>query len=215
MGSKYSASCGGKAMAIIAKKKAIDGYYKSPNICKQCGKIIPVIKKASQTRHKKFCNHKCAAVYSNMHRMRKPPEPSKCIHCNIEIPRTIYSNGRVSPKRKVCDPCIVKSKTRVRNPVAKAESWGDHTTKGEIFAAKKGYTPARALFQRHARRRFLRANIPMVCRRCGYDKYVEVSHIIPVAKFNGSATLGEINNINNLEPLCPNCHWEKDNIDAR
>lgn len=48
--------------------------------------------------------------------------------------------------------------------------------------------------------------------KCGYDKHVEVCHIKAIKDFDIDAPINEINSIDNLELLCPNCHWEKDNL---
>ncbi|MGB3945746.1 MAG: HNH endonuclease [Candidatus Saccharimonadales bacterium] len=49
------------------------------------------------------------------------------------------------------------------------------------------------------------------CDVCGYDKHVEVAHIVDVASFPDSATIREINSRENVRGLCPNHHWELDN----
>jgi 5-methylcytosine-specific restriction endonuclease McrA len=46
------------------------------------------------------------------------------------------------------------------------------------------------------------------CIKCGYDKYLIVHHIKPVFEFDDDSTIGEINHIENLAILCPNCHAE-------
>ncbi len=48
------------------------------------------------------------------------------------------------------------------------------------------------------------------CANCGYDKHVELAHIKPLFSFPESATIGEVNDPNNIIQLCPNCHWEFD-----
>lgn len=48
------------------------------------------------------------------------------------------------------------------------------------------------------------------CAECGYDFHTAVCHVIPVAAFPDTATLGEINSEDNLVNLCPNHHWEFD-----
>lgn len=49
------------------------------------------------------------------------------------------------------------------------------------------------------------------CKICGYDKHFEVCHIKPVASFPKDTLITVVNDISNLIPLCPNCHWELDN----
>jgi len=50
------------------------------------------------------------------------------------------------------------------------------------------------------------------CAQCGYDKHVEVCHIKPIQSFPSQTAIDIINHISNLIVLCPNCHWEFDNI---
>jgi 5-methylcytosine-specific restriction endonuclease McrA len=48
------------------------------------------------------------------------------------------------------------------------------------------------------------------CANCAYEKHVEIAHIKPISEFDPSAKIREVNDIDNLIPLCPNCHWEFD-----
>jgi hypothetical protein len=57
------------------------------------------------------------------------------------------------------------------------------------------------------------ASLP--CAHCGYAKHVELAHIRAVADFPDTATLGEVNAPDNVLPLCPNCHWEFDNLERK
>lgn len=50
------------------------------------------------------------------------------------------------------------------------------------------------------------------CSKCGYDKHVELAHIQPVTSFPDTALISEVNSESNIIPLCPNCHWEFDNL---
>lgn len=61
-----------------------------------------------------------------------------------------------------------------------------------------------------ARKKYLNSGMPQKCRICGYDIHIEVSHIKAVKDFELTATVSEVNNINNLQALCRNCHWEFD-----
>lgn len=65
MVNKNIQSLGGKATAIIFRKRAIDNYYSNPNKCKYCSETIhPKDKqKISEVRKKSFCNHYCSASY--------------------------------------------------------------------------------------------------------------------------------------------------------
>ena len=49
-----------------------------------------------------------------------------------------------------------------------------------------------------------------ICENCGYDKYVECCHKKAISAFSKEALINEVNHIDNLIYLCPNCHWEFD-----
>lgn len=51
------------------------------------------------------------------------------------------------------------------------------------------------------------------CINCGYSKHIEVCHKKPISSFNETSMVSEVNHIDNLIPLCPNCHWEFDKGD--
>lgn len=63
---------GGAATAIKLRRQAVDAYYANPNICAQCGKVIEVCKRVSETRKRKFCTMQCAAIFNNSLRPKKP-----------------------------------------------------------------------------------------------------------------------------------------------
>jgi 5-methylcytosine-specific restriction endonuclease McrA len=48
------------------------------------------------------------------------------------------------------------------------------------------------------------------CQNCGYSKHVEVCHIKPIHSFSDDTLIDDINRLDNLLFLCPNCHWEFD-----
>lgn len=50
------------------------------------------------------------------------------------------------------------------------------------------------------------------CCKCGYDKHFEVAHIRAISDFPEDTLLTIVNDPSNLMPLCPNCHWEFDNL---
>ena len=84
-------------------------------------------------------------------------------------------------------------------------------TKGEIFSNRKNWQSARSGIRNIAQKIYMKNNLNPQCYICGYNKHVEVCHIKPVSEFNDSITIQEINSLDNLVGLCPNCHWEFDN----
>jgi hypothetical protein len=83
-------SAGGKATAIVSRKRALERYYTNPNRCKYCNEIIEVLDKylPSYVRTKKFCNHSCAAKYNNppkkiKHPLKRGPKKSSFYESKI------------------------------------------------------------------------------------------------------------------------------------
>lgn len=50
------------------------------------------------------------------------------------------------------------------------------------------------------------------CSKCNYNKHVETCHIKSISSFLLETPISVINSEENLILLCPNCHWEKDNL---
>lgn len=84
-------------------------------------------------------------------------------------------------------------------------------TKGELFEKRKNWQSARSSIQKNARSIYFDNTVSPKCEICGYMHHVEVAHIKPVSEFPDTATIREINCIDNLIGLCPNHHWEYDN----
>lgn len=84
-------------------------------------------------------------------------------------------------------------------------------TKGEMLSDRKNYQSYRSSVRRLAEKIYIDSGQKKVCAICGYDKHVEIAHIKAVSDFDDSATIAEINSIDNLIALCPNHHWEYDN----
>lgn len=78
---------------------------------------------------------------------------------------------------------------------------------------RNGYTTLEfhAKIRGLARVKIQRSDMPYCCKACGYSLHVECCHIKPIADFDSSATLSEVNDLSNLVYLCPNHHWEFDN----
>lgn len=192
---KEVASLGGKARALKVvprlKKETIEKYYKNPNICKYCGKIIEIKdgQRATDVRIKKFCNQYCASKFNN----KDKKIITRCLVCGKQI----------GNKSKHCN------KHKKKTQKSFIEIW-NNVTKKELSIKRLDYQSRRSTIQRHARKVFKQSGKPMVCVNCGYDKFVDVSHLKSVSSFDNEATFSEINNINNLIALCPNCHWEFD-----
>ena len=51
----------------------------------------------------------------------------------------------------------------------------------------------------------------MQCAVCGYDAYVEICHLTPIADYDSDDLVVTINALSNLVALCPTHHKEHDN----
>jgi hypothetical protein len=67
MNTSNLSSAGGKATAIILRKKALEKYYEDPIFCKNCNEVIQVREneKVSTIRKRKFCSSSCSASFNN------------------------------------------------------------------------------------------------------------------------------------------------------
>lgn len=83
-------------------------------------------------------------------------------------------------------------------------------TKEELLNDSKNYQSYRSTIRKIAANVYKYSGKPFCCVKCGYSKHVEIAHIKAVSYFGNSATIAEINSIDNLVALCPNHHWEYD-----
>lgn len=177
-------------MALRQRTKAIQKYMKNPSICKQCGLTISIKDndKVCEVKKKQFCSCRCSVIYNN----RKRPRKYLCKLCRKPI-----GKGQTM----MCRQCWHKD----------AATRASDITKGELKIQRCGYQSYRSTIRKHAQTIYTLSGLPQKCQVCGYEKHIEIAHKKSVSSFPDSATLGEINHIDNLSPLCPNHHWEHDN----
>jgi 5-methylcytosine-specific restriction endonuclease McrA len=140
-----------------------------------------------ETANPKYCSRSCAAQSTNRLYPKRKKRRYYCQTCGIKVP----------PRRKYCDSC---------NP---------HNVDWDMVSLsdlqdKRGYQ-INSRVRELARRAYLASGRPQRCAVCDYDKHVDVCHIKPISSFPLTSTIGEINSLQNLIALCPNCHWELDN----
>ena len=157
------------------------------NKCLTCNK---------QTKNPKFCSRSCAAVTNNKLVPKRKPE-GKCKMCN-----KIITSGR-----SYCSECwntndflsIIKNKDKSI----------EHHAKVILNRAKLQNWHRRVRIT--GRIKYLKLHPNPKCERCGYDKYIEVCHIIGLKEFEKeNINYKIVNDILNLVGLCRNCHWEFD-----
>jgi 5-methylcytosine-specific restriction endonuclease McrA len=139
-----------------------------------------------KTHNPKFCSKTCAAKLNNrLFPKRKPG--GRCSVC-----------GRAIALRSKYCSAHKPNKPRDRSLPISA-----------LYQAAKHPMYRLARIRDDARQQYHAAR-PYRCIHCGYDKYIEVCHRRPLASFPEDTPLGEVNSLDNLVGLCPNCHWEFD-----
>lgn len=185
--------------------QAIEKYLANPKRCKLCGE--PMVfdaeeffndkKKTIRTfKRRLFCNSSCAAKYNNRSKV-KEGSVTDCLYCGNLFHKAYKT-------QKFCNrTCCGKYAKEVKF------SFIEGLTKGQI---KERYSPqtARSTITRHANKVFDVSGRDRVCEICGYDKAINICHIKPVKDFEDEDYLIDINSIDNLKALCPNCHWDFD-----
>ena len=188
---------GGVATGIQSRQHVLDKYYKNPNKCKECGKIIEVKngQQVSEARKKQFCNHICAGKHN---------------YKNLNLP----FSRRISTKiKKYCQKCHIEIFGKPQHCRDCTKSIRFETlTKGDLFKTRKNWQCARSMIQKNARKDFSKSGKPAICevKWCNYALFIEVCHKKPVSEFDDNTLIKDINAIENLSSLCRNHHWEAD-----
>lgn len=139
-----------------------------------------------QTTNPKFCSRGCSAIHNNKAFPKRKVE-GNCHICKIPISRS----------NKYCTKCRPSQSLDLTKI-----TYGEMTTKRKYQKNSRIRNLARYLYRKSSREKY--------CVRCGYDKHYEVCHIKGVSSHDETCLLSEINNLENLIALCPNCHWELD-----
>lgn len=139
------------------------------------------------TTNPRFCGSSCAASYNNKKVPKRKRRICYCKYCNTVIPY----------RRTVCNSC---------NP--NVVDW-EKITVGDARYKRKYQKHSR--FRDLARRLYFSSGRSNSCANCGYAVHIQVCHIKPVHSFPDTDFVSDINSLDNLVGLCPNCHWELDN----
>lgn len=139
------------------------------------------------TNNPNYCSRKCASKINN--KTPKKKRKNKCVVCSTPI----------LSSRKYCENCTPQHFKWLKLTLGDIKKYCKHTH--ETHAKVRGW----------GRRNYKNSLKPKKCCNCGYSKHFHICHIKPVSSFEDHNTMEEINNLNNLVALCPNCHWELDN----
>lgn len=143
-----------------------------------------------ETKNPKYCSRSCAVTVNNKGSVKRK-RTKKCFYCNNKI----LSN------RKYCPECIAKNYHN--------ESIDRNITLGELKIIKSGW---REIIRGISKSIYIKSNMPKLCTNCGYNKHYEVCHIKAISSFSNDTKIKDIFCLENLVALCPNCHWEFDNL---
>lgn len=151
--------------------------------------------------------------------IREAYEPKLCSYCNNPIDPVPGVPLGLTRAKKFCNRSCAASYNgarypkRIPKPKAPDRVFGEAMkiiTKEELFENSGTWARARASIQSNARKVWRWDGRLFACSVCSYANHAEICHIRAVSDFEGSATIGEINALNNLVALCPNHHWELD-----
>lgn len=178
-------------------------YYSDPSVCKNCGRAIQVFPndKPSEVRDRSYCTRRECKKESQRNQGRgKSEKYKKCKQCGKKFKVSRRKDGSLSKSKMCSDWCRFESRRKI-----------GEVTVGELLKRSDSYTSARSIIQGDAKRVFEKSKKQSSCLECGYNKKIEVCHIHPVADFSREALIKEVNDPENLIPLCRNHHWEFDN----
>lgn len=164
--------------------------------CNRCGIVLEKNHWSINKNKPCYCSRKCSNIKTNSRWDNYTPKNQRgiCSECG--------NKRDVRNKTELCQKCLNKKRKIQVLETTIGELRKKHKLKfGKWYSAE---------IRNHCRNHNLNLT-KLPCQKCGYDKHVELCHIIPVNNFDDSSTIGEINNPNNLVVLCPNHHWEFDN----
>ena len=187
--------CAGKDQGAEKLSKRVTNL-----VCKYCNTPIKPRSKSNITENT-FCNHSCAAKYSNLVRS-KPKNILSCLHCSKETGKIIRKHVLL------CSLCSAKYSLFLFGERT-LQDLSNFYRKDDKRAGSVSHTIATRV-RVHARGLEKFRVRDKVCKICGYSTYIEVCHIKPLKDFDMTATLNEINSENNTVCLCPNHHKELD-----
>lgn len=156
--------------------------------------MFKCLKCNKSTKNPKFCSRSCSASYTNSKNpKRKKTFKSLCLKCKSEIYKC---------RNKYCVNCRPTTKNWSKIKISDLTNLRNYQI----------YSRIRELARKTYFSYLKNNNLPICCKKCGYSKHIEVCHIKSIKSFPKDSYVSDVNNIENLIGLCPNCHWEFDNI---
>ena len=185
---RFKESTDGVVKLFCCQKCYFDNKTSLFNIevsCENCGK---------STNNPKFCSRSCSASYNNR-KSSKRVSTKTCRICNDKPMSTRsvfcekhYEEWKISKRSITIDDYQKNCSAKGKHP-----SWKNVKI-------------------RSLARTWLSHLKEMPCAKCGYNLHVELAHIKAISEFSGDTQLSVVNSEKNVIQLCPNCHWEFDNL---
>lgn len=149
----------------------------------------------AETTNPKYCTKSCAAKHTNVLYPKRKTKKT-CLDCGSPV--SSYRKSR-------CDLHTEEYKINKY----KLLTIGQYRNRESVAGKHPSWIHSHIrLFARswlsHLRK--------LPCKHCGYDKHVELAHIKSLSSFSNDTLLSVINSEDNVIQLCPNCHWEFDNL---
>ena len=175
--------------------------------CLNCDSIF-----ITKDKRQKYCSRRCAAIVNNSKSIKRIAiSYTNCKICGIHVDLKPKPDGGFY-KRNYCDPCLKALKiTSLIGTFLECDLFVNQT-KGSLYSRRKNWQSANSSIRSHARKVYFASNLPKQCNVCAYDKHIEICHKKQVKEFTENVTILEINSLDNLIALCPNHHWEFDNL---
>jgi hypothetical protein len=155
-------------------------------LCLNCNK---------ETTNPKFCCKSCSATYTNKQYPKRKTNKT-CSICGEQVK---------SYRHTKCE----KHWQEYKNNQYQNKTIGEYRNYESVKGKHTSWINSHIrLFARS----WLKHLTKLPCAHCGYDKHVELAHIKPIASFTDDCLLSDVNSELNVIQLCPNCHWEFDNL---
>lgn len=121
-------------------------------------------------------------------------------------------NNSIQPKRRQVLPRCACGKVTQRASKTCNDCWADRNSQLTLGQLKeKAIRHAQVYNVLRQRSRRIAKSLGLTgCEVCGYDKHVEIAHIVALSKLPNETSVAEATGHNNFRLLCPNHHWEFD-----
>lgn len=188
----------GKRQRLHHRKYCLDcvpfksKFFRKENkefVCKECQKKFT--RMATENQDFDFCSTSCSTTFHNKAE-HKISRTKKCKCCQ----------SLILSEWTYCKKCIKEGKH------LNGESYIANRTLKECIGENSKPANKYRRVRLHACR--ITKQFVQKCKKCGYDKHVEVCHIKPIGSFDLDTKIFIINDQKNIVLLCRNCHWELD-----